>query len=41
MHLACGDEDAKHLRPEQFPPTRDPKACQTCSFRKLCWEVLS
>lgn len=38
MELACGGKDSKDLSPEDFAVASDPKTCQMCSFRKLCWE---
>jgi hypothetical protein len=38
MELACGGNDSKNLGPEEFAVASDPKTCQMCSFRKLCWE---
>lgn len=40
MQFACGDENTVQLRPEDFPVTNDPRACQICPFRKLCWGVV-
>lgn len=40
MQFACSDEDTTQLRPEDFPVTNDPRICQTCPFRKLCWGVV-
>jgi CRISPR/Cas system-associated exonuclease Cas4 (RecB family) len=37
MELACGDNAPKHLQPLDFPAALDPKTCQLCQFRKLCW----
>lgn len=37
MELACGGRDPKDLQPEDFPVASDPKTCQLCPFRKLCW----
>ncbi|OGO52538.1 MAG: hypothetical protein A2148_08575 [Chloroflexi bacterium RBG_16_68_14] len=37
MELACRGRDAKDLRPDDFPVASDPKTCQLCPFRKLCW----
>ncbi|MBI4583221.1 MAG: PD-(D/E)XK nuclease family protein [Planctomycetes bacterium] len=37
MELACGGSNPKDLQPEDFPVASDPKACQTCAFKKLCW----
>lgn len=37
MELACTGSDKKDLRPEDFPAASDPKTCQMCPFKKLCW----
>ena len=37
MKLACGDKDTKKLQPDEFPAARDPKICEMCPFRKICW----
>lgn len=41
MQLACDGKDANELRPDDFPSAWDPKTCQTCTFRKICWSSLS
>lgn len=37
MQFACGDEGAARVKAEDFAVARDPRTCQLCSFRKLCW----
>jgi hypothetical protein len=32
----CGEEEAD-LEPSDFPTAYDPRTCETCQFRKLCW----
>jgi hypothetical protein len=41
MLFAIADEDAGHLKPEDVPVASDPRICQTCSFRKLCWGAVT
>lgn len=38
MALAIGDERSQR-KAEDFALTNDPKRCQRCVFRRLCWEV--
>jgi hypothetical protein len=37
IELACGGTKPRDLRPEDFPVTSEPKTCQMCPFKKLCW----
>jgi hypothetical protein len=37
IQLATGDRDVSDLRPDDFLTANDPKTCETCSFRKICW----
>ena len=37
MELACGGSKPKDLKPEDFPAAADPRTCQTCALRKVCW----
>lgn len=37
MGLACAGCKPSDLRPEDFPVTCEPKTCQFCPFKKLCW----
>lgn len=39
MELAGASSDPKNLQPKDYPVTSEPRTCQTCSFRKLCWEA--
>jgi hypothetical protein len=39
MELAGDGSDPKNLRPTDYPVTSEPRTCQMCSFRKLCWEA--
>jgi hypothetical protein len=36
MQLAQGD-DSENLKPEDFSVAAEPRTCQMCSFKKLCW----
>jgi hypothetical protein len=36
MALAMGS-DSKKLRPRDFPVASNPRVCQVCNFRKMCW----
>ncbi len=38
MQLAGGDEGKTMRTPESYPVAYDPRTCETCSFRKMCWE---
>jgi hypothetical protein len=35
--LAANNRDDSELHAEDFTTAYDPRACQTCSFRKICW----
>lgn len=37
MLLAMDGKDSKKLKPEDFPAAFNPKTCQLCHFRKVCW----
>ncbi len=37
MALARGDRGVEELHPEDFAVARDPRTCQRCEFRKICW----
>ena len=39
MELAGDGSDPKSLRPTDYSVTSEPRTCQICSFRKLCWEA--
>ncbi len=39
MELAGDGKDSKNLHPKDYPVTSEPRTCQMCQFRKLCWEV--
>lgn len=39
MELATDGSDPKNLQPKDYSVTSEPKTCQMCSFRKLCWEA--
>jgi hypothetical protein len=41
IELACGGSKPRDLRPEDFPVTSEPKTCQMCPFKKLCWGAAS
>ncbi len=36
MQLALGDGE-DDLKPKDLPVAQDPKTCQTCPFKKMCW----
>ncbi|HSW57344.1 MAG TPA: PD-(D/E)XK nuclease family protein [Dehalococcoidales bacterium] len=38
MSLASEGCDDKNPQPKDYPVTSEPRTCQMCSFRKLCWE---
>ncbi len=40
MQFICGEEDASELGPKDIPAGHNPRTCQTCAFRKLCWEAV-
>jgi len=42
MSLALGEttEKASSLAPSSFPAARYASTCETCAYRKLCWETL-
>ncbi len=40
MQFVCSAEDAVELRPKDIPVAHNPKTCQSCAFRKLCWEAV-
>ncbi|MFZ1006038.1 MAG: PD-(D/E)XK nuclease family protein [Candidatus Sulfotelmatobacter sp.] len=42
MALAIGDsgEKACDLPPESFPAARYASSCETCAYRRMCWETL-
>lgn len=37
IQLARGGMDDGQLTAEEFPTAFDPRICQSCSYRKLCW----
>ena len=37
LQLATGGEDETDLKPSDFPTAYSPRTCETCAFRKLCW----
>jgi PD-(D/E)XK nuclease superfamily len=37
FELAYDGKSSSELRPEEFPTAENPQTCQTCSYRKLCW----
>jgi hypothetical protein len=37
LQLARGGQEDDELKADDFPAAFDPKACQTCPYRKLCW----
>ena len=37
IQLARGNSDESELKAEDFPTAYDPRACETCVYRKLCW----
>ena len=37
LQLATRSEDERELQASDFPTAVDPRTCQTCPFRKLCW----
>lgn len=39
MELAGDGSDTKNLQPKDYPVTSEPRTCQMCPFRRLCWEV--
>lgn len=41
MLFAVGDEGAGQIGPEDMRVTNDPRTCQTCSFRRLCWRAVT
>lgn len=38
MLLALGTTDVKAAVPSQFPAARYANTCETCSYRRLCWD---
>ncbi len=40
MQFVCSIEDTVEHGPKDIPAANDPRTCQTCTFRKLCWEVV-
>lgn len=39
MKLAAGSAKGAELQAQDFPLTNDPKRCQRCVYRRLCWET--
>jgi len=39
MLLAASGDGVEHLSPVDMAVARDPRTCQSCSFRKLCWRT--
>jgi hypothetical protein len=39
MELASDGNDSKNLQPKDYPVASEPRTCQMCPFRKLCWEA--
>lgn len=37
IHLAHGRPNEDELRPQDFPTAYDPRICETCVYRKICW----
>lgn len=37
LQLACDGKDTQELRAEEFPTAHDQRTCQTCPYRKICW----
>ncbi len=37
LQLAYDGKASSELQPEDFPTARNPHTCQTCPFRKICW----
>ena len=39
MKFSMADIDSKKLEADDFPMTEYPEACQSCGFKKICWEA--
>ncbi|CAI82364.1 PD-(D/E)XK nuclease family protein [Dehalococcoides mccartyi] len=39
MELACDGSESKNPQPKDYLVTSEPRTCQMCSFKKLCWEA--
>ncbi len=41
MLLVCGDDDAKTMDRAEFSVAYNPRHCEQCPFKKVCWEATS
>jgi hypothetical protein len=37
LEVAYDGKSSSELRPEEFPTAQNPQTCQTCPYRRLCW----